>query len=90
MAANLTDGHVYDIHSRYNWVTHAQGSDVVEIPAADGSGETTYLWLGNQWDTSLQPGRPRHHDLLYWWPMSFDGSGMVQHFEHKATVEVVV
>ena len=59
-----------DRHSPYNYVTHAQGSKVFSVIAADGTEQ--FVWLGNQWVTATEPGRPRNHDLLYWAILEFD------------------
>ena len=66
----------FDAHSPLNYATHAQGSKVFTVPAADGS--LQYVWLGNQWVTSDLPGRPRNHDLLYWTVLQFNATGGVQ------------
>ena len=44
VGSNTTAGHVFDKHSPWNYVTRAQGSKVVAVPAEDGS--LQYLWLG--------------------------------------------
>ena len=60
----------FDRHSPWNYVTRAQGSKVFNVTAADGSEQ--FVWLGNQWVSSTQPGMPRNHDLLYWSLLEFD------------------
>ena len=83
VAANTSQS--FDAHSPYNWVTNAQASAVFTVGHPP---EETYVWLGNQWTTSQEPGRPRNHDLLYFWPIQFRSDGNISHFEYRETVEV--
>ena len=83
VGSNSTAGHVFDKTSPYNYVTRAQGSKVVPVPAADGS--IQYLWIGNQWVTATQPGHPRDHDLLYFTVLDFDDKGVIQQIVRSDT-----
>jgi hypothetical protein len=74
----------FHLHVPDHYVTGAQASDVIRIPAADGTAQ--FLWLGNQWVTASDPGRPRDHDLLYWSVLHFDAAGNVEHLLHEDTV----
>jgi hypothetical protein len=74
----------FNAFSPLNYVTHAQASKVFTVPAADGS--LQYVWLGNQWVTSQQPGNPRNHDLLYWSIIQFDETGGIQQFVHQDSI----
>lgn len=84
VGSNSTAGHVFDKHSPYNYVTRAQGSKVVRVPAADGS--IQYLWVGNQWVSAEQPGAPRNHDLLYWTLLQFNQTGFIQQIVRQDSV----
>ncbi len=64
-------------HVPDHYVTGAQGTDVIRVPAANGS--LQFLWIGNQWVTAAEPGHPRDHDLLYWSVLQFDGAGRIEH-----------
>ena len=64
-----------------HYVTGAQGSEVMRVPGADGAPQ--FVWLGNQWVTSRDPGHPRDHDLLYWSVLQFDGDGRILHIVHQ-------
>ncbi len=64
-------------HVPDQYVTGAQGSEVIRVPAADGS--LQFVWLGNQWVTAGEPGHPRDHDLLYWSVLQFDSDGRIEH-----------
>ncbi|KAJ9464983.1 glycosyl family 43 [Diplonema papillatum] len=61
----------FDPHSPNNFVTRAQASAVFEV-------NSSLVWMGNQWVTSQRPGNPRDNDLLYFTPLSFNGSGLQQ------------
>lgn len=76
----------FDAHSPYNYVTRAQGSKVIPVPAADGS--VQYVWIGNQWTTSTLPGAPRDHDLLYWTVLGFNATGHVQQIVRADTTTI--
>eukprot|EP00051_Salpingoeca_urceolata_P007973 m.102301 g.102301 ORF g.102301 m.102301 type:complete len:397 (+) comp15503_c0_seq1:66-1256(+) len=87
IGSNQTSG--FDPHSPWNYVTRAQASKVVPVPSGTGS-DTTYLWMGNQWVTSQYPGRPRNHDLLYWWPLEFEADGNLTQVRYQAQVQLKV
>ena len=74
--------HRFDAHSPWNYPTRAQASALVHLEG------DTFLWMGNQWTTSLAPGRPRNHDLLYWWPLEFEPDGMVSQVRYEESVQV--
>ena len=78
----------FDAHSPLNYNTHAQQTKVFTVPAPDGS--LQYVWLGNQWVTSLEPGNPRSHDLLFWAVLQFDDAGMIREvvWQDSATIDV--
>ena len=78
----------FDAHSPLNYNTHAQQTKVFTVTAADGSEQ--FVWLGNQWVTSTQPGRPRAHDLLFWAVLQFDAAGMIKEvaWQDSATISV--
>lgn len=60
----------FDKRSKDNYVTKAQGSAVFRIG-------DEHIYLGNQWNSGLSesPPGPRHHDLLYWGVIGFEGQG---------------
>ena len=78
----------FDAHSPLNYNTHAQQTKVFTVPAPDGT--LQFVWLGNQWVTSLEPGNPRSHDLLFWAVLQFDEAGMIQEvqWQTSATIDV--
>ena len=76
----------FDRHSRFNYVTHAQGSKVITVP--DGQGSVQYVWIGNQWVTSTLPGRPRNHDLLYWAVLEFDSNNNIVQLVRQDNVTI--
>jgi hypothetical protein len=84
--------HAFDPASPFNYVTRAQGSKVVVVPAADGSAQ--YLWLGNQWVTARTPsgglGGPRNADLLYWTLLDFNASGALQQMVYAEATTISV
>ena len=45
-----------------------QASAVFKVGGLAPGAETSYVWLGNQWNSglALTPPGPRNHDLLYW------------------------
>jgi hypothetical protein len=59
----------FDKHSPYNYVTRAQASAVFQVEDSC-SGEMQFVWLGNQWTSSLK----RNSDLLYWSILEWDES----------------
>ena len=75
IGSNTTNGHVFDAHSPYNFVTRAQASSVVAVPS--GAGNMQYLWLGNQWVSSQLPGHPRNTDPNYWMVLNFTADGSI-------------
>lgn len=88
VGSNKTAGHVFDAHSPFNYVTRAQGSKVIRVPAADGSEQ--YLWIGNAWVSSTQPGNPRNHDLLYFTLLDFDAAGNILQVVRSDTCTISV
>ena len=86
VGSNSTDGHVFDAHSPWNYVTRAQGSKVVPVVGADG--ELQFLWLGNAWVSSKSGAR--NADLLYWTVLQFDAAGKIQQIvrEDAATLSL--
>lgn len=86
VGSNSTDGHVFNAHSPYNYVTRAQQSFVARVPAADGSDQ--WLWIGNQWVTSASGARD--HDLLYFAVLDFDSDGMITQITRTDTVTISV
>lgn len=61
-------------------MTRAQGTSVLYVSATDAEAtdaEEEVLWLGNQWQTSRFPGKPRNHDLLYFAKLDFAANGSV-------------
>ena len=44
--------------------------------------------MGNAWDTAAQPGRPRNHDLLYFFPLEFAADGTIEQVRREASVQV--
>ena len=88
VGSNKTSGHVFDKASPWNYVTRSQQTKVFTVPASDGS--LQYVFLGNQWVTAQQPGRPRSHDLLFWAVLQFDAAGMIQQltWQDSATIDV--
>jgi hypothetical protein len=89
VGSNSTSGHVFSAHSPYNYVTRAQGTKVVVVPSPSG-GPDQYLWVGNQWVTSAQPGRERNSDLLFWALLEFaeDGNITQMAWADTATLDV--
>ena len=82
IGSNVTEGHVFDAHSPYNYVTRAQASSVVMVPPERGGSDADepqmqYLWLGNQWVSSQLPGHPRNTDLNYWTVLNFTANGSI-------------
>ena len=77
----------FDKNSPTNFNTHAQQSKVFTVPAPDGS--LQFVWLGNQWVTSTEPGRPRSHDLLFWAVLEFDDAGMIKEVLWQDTATIV-
>jgi hypothetical protein len=88
VGSNSSSSHAFDAHSPLNYETHAQQSKVVAVPSA--SGELQYLWIGNQWVTSAQPGAPRDHDLLFFALLEFseDGNITQMHWADSAQLSV--
>lgn len=86
--SNKTDGHVFDAHSPYNYVTRAQQTYVVRVVGSDGGEQ--WLWVGNAWVTSDLPGHPRDHDLLYFALLDFDEDGMVKQLVRTDNVTLSV
>ena len=78
----------FDAHSPHNYETRAQASFVVPVPGANG--EKQFLWMGNQWVTASEPGRPRNHDLLYWWKLGFARNGSLEHARWSNTTTISV
>ena len=74
----------FSAHVPDHYVTGAQATDVIRVPAADGS--LQFLWLGNQWVTAGGPGHPRDRDLLYWSVLRFDGDAQIQHLARQDAV----
>ena len=69
---------MWNPHRSDNFVTKSQGSAVVRVPGRKcGAANASYVFLGNQWNSGLSqtPPGPRHHDLLYWSVLRFDGAG---------------
>lgn len=68
-------------------MTKAQASAVFE--AKGTSGDVSYVWLGNQWNSglALTPPGPRNHDLLYWSVLKFDSNGTVEQFNYSKTAQ---
>lgn len=90
VGSNSTAGHAFDKHSPFNYVTRAQGSAVVRVPAAGGAdGAAQYLWLGNAFVSSPA----RDSDLLYWTVLEFNdsapGSPILQIVRQDETVIIV-
>jgi hypothetical protein len=77
-----------DLHSPLNYVTHAQQSKIFTVK--DGMGNIQYVWLGNQWVTSQEPGNPRNKDLLYWEILSFNSNGGIVQFTRKDSIVLSV
>ena len=86
VGSNRTAGHVFDKASPYNYVTKAQGSKVVPVTGADGRAQ--YLWIGNQWVTSMYAGRPRNRDLLAFYVLQFDDAGVIQQIEYAESTSL--
>jgi len=94
----------YDPHSPLNFVTRAQGSSVFVVPAAaagaaahagqwqdaDGEDAAQYVWLGTQWVTSAQHGRPRNHDLFYFANLPFAANGTIEQLHWQDTTTVTL
>ena len=81
----------FDMHSPWNYPTRAQASAVVQLHGKGGdSREGQVLWMGNQWVTSREPGRPRNHDLLYFWPLEFEPDGNLTQVRYEPNVQVQV
>ena len=76
----------FDAHSPHNYVTRAQASAVVRVDSAAHGAQ--FLWMGNAWDTAAQPGRPRNHDLLYFYPLEFAADGSIEQVRREASVQV--
>jgi len=84
IGSNQTAAAPLDAHSPYNYVTRAQASSIVAVPSSAAPGaEVQYLWLGNQWVTSTEPGRPRNHDLLYWTVLNFTANGSIAQVQRQ-------
>lgn len=79
---------MFEIHDPSRYTTRAQGSDIFVVPAPDGSSQ--FVWLGNQWVTATEPGRPRDRDLLYWSVLQFDSSGAVGAVVHQDAATVTL
>ena len=58
--------------------------DTMVVKVDSSAGDEQYVWVGNQWDTSQAPGRPRNHDLLYFYPLEFDEPGDVKQVRHES------
>eukprot|EP00730_Choanoeca_flexa_P005873 TRINITY_DN12038_c0_g2_i1.p1 TRINITY_DN12038_c0_g2~~TRINITY_DN12038_c0_g2_i1.p1 ORF type:complete len:349 (+),score=52.09 TRINITY_DN12038_c0_g2_i1:135-1181(+) len=58
----------FDPHSPYNYVTRSQ-------PTATFVYNNKQVFLGNQWVTATELGRPRNHDLLFWAELQFTSNG---------------
>ena len=58
--------------------------------AAEPALEPTVVWLGNQWQTSRLPGRPRNNDLLYFAPLRFGQDGAIAQLEWHDAVNLSV
>lgn len=97
IGSNTTNGHVFDPHSPYNFVTRAQASSIVAVLPASGSGsggadggELQYLWLGNQWVSSQLPGHPRNTDLNYWAVLNFSANGSIAQVQRQDETTLTV
>ena len=78
----------FDPFSPFNYPTRAQASAVVKLESQAGGEQ--FLWVGNQWDTSQAAGRPRNHDLLFFYPLEFDERANVRQVRYERTVHVRV
>jgi len=83
VGSNTTEGHIFDPRSPYNYVTRAQQTKVINI-------SNQFLWLGNQWVTSMLPGNPRNSDLLYFTVLNFSDDGNITQMvrEDSCTISV--
>ena len=86
VGSNSTAGHVFNSHSPYNYVTRAQQTKVVPVPAEDGS--IQYLWVGNQWVSTV--GAPRNTNLLYFALLNFSATGEVLQMQYSETCTISV
>ena len=84
VGSNYTNGHVFNAYSPYNYVTHAQGSDVIVVD------NEQYLWLGNQWVTAIENGNPRNKDLLYWTVLEFNDGGDIEQVVYDTSANISV
>ena len=92
IGSNTTNGHKFDPHSPYNYVTKAQASAVFEVK---GTSDSSFVWMGNQWNSgcagkTVCPG-PRQHDLLYWTVLKFNDDGTLKQvdYEEQITFDMV-
>ena len=88
VGSNTTDGHTFNAHSPYNFVTRAQQTKVVRVVGA--AGQEQWLWIGNAWVTATEPGAPRDHDLLYFALLEFDADGMIKQMVRADSVTLSV
>ena len=88
VGSNTTDGHTYDKHSPWNFVTHAQQSKVLPVTAADGT--VQYLWVGNAWVTAKTAGKERNADLLYWAVLDFTADGNITQLVYHETTQLSI
>ena len=67
--------------------TIIQASAVFTVGGLAPGAETSYIWLGNQWNSglALTPPGPRNHDLLYWTVLGFNSDGSVRQVNYSRT-----
>lgn len=49
-----------------------------------------FLWVGNQWVTSTEPGAPRNHDLLFFALLEFDDTGNITQLSWTESIALQV
>ena len=60
-------------------VTASQQTNVFKYTSQ--SGNVTYIWQGDRWQSAPSPNRYKGEDFTYWYPLTFNADGTIQHLQ---------